>query len=322
MTIVTIRDAARRSSASIAVAQGFNCFDFQTELTPGERVTVLAAADGFASGGQRPSHSGIPLLFPFPNRIRDGKYSWNGQSYELPADLVAHDANGHAIHGFALDRPWRIIDQTSDSVTGEFQISVDAPERSPLWPTDGRIRIRYRLHESCLRADIEVHNPSDHPLPWGFGTHGYFRIPLSSQGQPGDCTVYAPVRQCWKLDQCLPDGTLIEPAEGADLTESPWFDTLKLDNVYTDIILEDGISTCRIIDERGGLELQQRSSADFREIVAFTPPWTSAVCLEPYTCVTDAINLQQRGIDAGLQVLAPHATWLGRIDLEVLPLVS
>ncbi|MCA9065911.1 MAG: aldose 1-epimerase [Planctomycetaceae bacterium] len=318
MTVATIRSGS--AVASIAVEQGFNCFDFQADVA-GQKVSVLWAADGFAEGGHRPSHSGIPLLFPFPNRIRSGRYQWEGQEYSLPADLVSHDAGGNAIHGFALDRAWRVVEQTDHSVTGEFQISVDAPERLPLWPGDARIRVCYRLNQNCLRADIEIHNPSDRAVPWGFGTHGYFRVPLTAAGKAGSCTVYAPVQKCWKLEACLPDGQLIPPKPDADLQDSPYFDTLKVDDVYTDVIVEDGVSVCRIIDEVAGVELQQRSSADFREVVAFTPPWASAVCLEPYTCVTDAINLQQRGMDAGLQVLPPGATWLGRIDLDVLPVI-
>jgi aldose 1-epimerase len=54
---------------------------------------------------------------------------------------------------------------------------------------------------------------------------------------------------------------------------------------------------------------------DFRELVAFTPPHRQAVCLEPYTCTTDAINLQQAGIDAGWRVLAPGASWSGDVEL-------
>jgi aldose 1-epimerase len=41
------------------------------------------------------------------------------------------------------------------------------------------------------------------------------------------------------------------------------------------------------------------------------------MCLEPYTCTTDAINLQQRGVDAGLIVLPPDGLWAATIDLVV-----
>ena len=48
-----------------------------------------------------------------------------------------------------------------------------------------------------------------------------------------------------------------------------------------------------------------------------TPPHRQAVCLEPYTCPTDAINLQQRGVDAGLLVLQPGEKWSGVVEMVI-----
>ena len=33
----------------------------------------------------KPTRSGFPILFPFPNRIRDGKFDWQGNTYQLAA---------------------------------------------------------------------------------------------------------------------------------------------------------------------------------------------------------------------------------------------
>ena len=48
--------------------------------------------------------NGTPVLFPFPNRIRDGKYSFGGKSYSIPVGT-----KGHAIHGFAIAANWASI---------------------------------------------------------------------------------------------------------------------------------------------------------------------------------------------------------------------
>ena len=56
---------------------------------------------------------------------------------------------------------------------------------------------------------------------------------------------------------------------------------------------------------------------ELRELVVFTPPHRQAFCIEPYTCITDAINLQQRGTDAGLQVLPPGGQWTGIVEMRV-----
>ena len=61
--------------------------------------------------------------------------------------------------------------------------------------------------------------------------------------------------------------------------------------------------------------LTMNTSADFREMVVFTPPHRQAVCFEPYTCTTDAVNLQQRQVDAGWKVLPPGQSWTGVVEM-------
>jgi aldose 1-epimerase len=52
------------------------------------------------------------VLFPFPNRIRDGRFTWDGREYRLPPN---DPAMKNAIHGFACRRPWRVVDQGADA---------------------------------------------------------------------------------------------------------------------------------------------------------------------------------------------------------------
>ncbi len=317
MHVVEIHEQLSGSSAKISIDRGFNCFEFKAVLPNKDVVSVLEAPSDFAEGSYHPAHYGIPLLFPFPNRIRAGHYSWNGKDYHIPADLVETDHLGNAIHGFCFDRPWRMTQQSWDTVTAEFQLSRDAADRAPYWPSDAKILIQYALRNASLRADITITNCGDQSLPWGFGTHPYFHLPAGIQSSAGNCTVFAPVRKRWELNQFVPTGQLLPVTPDADLLQSPYFDTLKVDDVFTDLQTLKGISVCRLTDEKAGIQIEQHCSQGFREIVAFTPPWSSSVCLEPYTCTTDAINLHSRGIDGGLKVLAPGQAWQGWIEIEV-----
>ncbi|MCA9012469.1 MAG: aldose 1-epimerase [Planctomycetaceae bacterium] len=317
MNIVEISNA-QGSHAKIAVDLGFNCFSFTAHTESGAVVDVLSAADNFEAGGSPASRSGIPLLFPYPNRIKGGRYSWRGTQYQMAPHQVPFDSMGNAIHGFCSDRPWRVVAQSDSSVTAVFRTSVDAPDRLALWPADAEITVTYELSGSCLRSHIRVYNPSQESLPWGFGTHAYFRLPLSRATRAEECKIYAPASHIWELEQCLPTGRIQTPPAGSDLAASPLFGSLKLDDVYTKVAGTHGTVTCRITDPGAGLLVEQRFPEKFREIVAFTPPWTAAVCLEPYTCVTNAINLQQQNIDTGLQILPPGESWSGTIEIEVL----
>src|SRR5690349_20663612 len=119
---ITLTDITTGSTASIAPALGFNCFSF-APLVKGKPFELLWHDPEFRSGNTRPSRSGIPILFPFAGRIRGGRFRYGGRNYQLETN----DNKGNAIHGFVYTRPWRIVNQSGASVTGEFQASVDDP---------------------------------------------------------------------------------------------------------------------------------------------------------------------------------------------------
>ncbi len=311
MPIITLTDPRTGASARILSDLGFNCFSF-TAVVNGRPVEVLDAVPGFESGGQKPSGSGIPILFPFPNRIRAGKFSWAGKDYQLPVT----DKFGNAIHGFCHDRPWRIINQGANFVTGQFKLSVDAPERRALWPADFVIEVDYELLHNRLRTNFRITNSSNVVMPWGLGTHAYFRLPLSAESRVEDCLVEVPAAKYWELMDCLPTGQRLPVDEGRDLRDGEYVSVVKLDDVLTDIDCDGPQFDCIVYDERAGLQITQTCPPIFREVVVFTPPNRNAVCLEPYTCATDAINLEQQGIDAGLRRLGPGAEFHTWIDLS------
>ncbi|MFV0446304.1 MAG: aldose 1-epimerase [Planctomycetaceae bacterium] len=315
-SIVVIADSSSGSVAEISIEHGFNCYAFRAQL--GDRcVDVMDARPDFPQTGERPSGNGTPLLFPFPNRINRGKFEWDGREYHLPL----RPGMPHAIHGFALDRPWRVTQQTPDSVTAEFQLSKDAPDRLPLWPADGLIQVQYRVHRATLRLDVRVFNPDTRPLPFGFGTHTYFKLPLEPGGDAGRCLIQARAAEQWVLQEAIPTGERRPVPAAADLREGARFADLKLDDVLTALEFSGDSFDCVLMDESAGLEVLQQFGPGFRELVAFTPSWSTAVCLEPYTCATDAINLESRGIAAGWRVLAPGEEWRESIQISARPIL-
>src|SRR6266545_236025 len=123
---IWVLEDGRGAVAEVCPALGFNCYRWHVELEGGADE-LLYSEPNFLTDG-KPTRSGIPVLFPFPNRIRDGRYSWAGKDYQLPLN----DPSGkNAIHGFACRHAWRVVEQGADErsawVTGEFQASIDAP---------------------------------------------------------------------------------------------------------------------------------------------------------------------------------------------------
>jgi aldose 1-epimerase len=309
MTPIVLTNLQSGAKAQILAELGFNLF--QLQLPVGSRkVDVLDAAADFAATGQSPNHNGIPLLFPFPNRIRGGRFTWQGREYVL--DGVHQDGQGNAIHGLVVDRPWRVVHRDERAAHGQFQLSVDAPDRRPLWPADFLIEVQYHLRNAALRCDVRVVNLDRVSLPFGFGTHPYFRVPLSAGSRRGDCLIQAPAAEEWELVGCLPTGKRLALSGRKDLREGQALEGLKMDDVLTGLPDDDEPMESIVMDPAAGLQVRQVFDSAFRELVVYTPPHGRSVCLEPYTCTTDAIHLAEQGIDGGWRTLAPgeeFRTW-------------
>lgn len=305
--IVEITDSTSGARAKVSVGQGFNCFSWQPVLNDGPREMLWADA-GFQSGEKRPSGSGIPLLFPFPGRIGGAKYTFNGRGYQLEPG----DAHGNAIHGFVLNRPWRVVEQTPSRVVGEFQASVDDPKILEHWPSDFLIRVSYEVRDQELLSDIYYENTGSGPLPCGFATHAYFRLPLTEGGAVADTLVTAPVHKYWPLENMIPTGELLPIPAEQQLASGPRLADHKFDTVFTDMRPDaDGLIRTKLADPQTGRALTQTFDKSFTQCVVYTPPHREAICLEPYTCVPDSIRLGAEGRETGLQVLAPgesHST--------------
>jgi aldose 1-epimerase len=312
--VYVLEDGVSGNSARVLADYGFNCYSFRCRA--GEReFELLRSHDHFADQPARASGNGIPILFPFPNRIRAGRFEFGGKEFQLPCN----ERGVNAIHGLVIDRRWRgsIPATGAASVTGQFQLSRDAPDSAHLWPADFVIEMTYNLKRNQLASHVRITNPDSRPLPWGFGTHPYFRFPLGPQNDGQACSVVAPVIERWELQDLLPTGRRLSISPTVGLDGRRPFSELKFDDVFTGLQFVDEWCTCRLVDHDAGITIVFRFDRIFRELVIYTPPDRGAICLEPYTCITDAINLQRRGIDAGLRVLAAGETVEGTMIVEV-----
>jgi len=261
---------------------------------------------------QKPTRSGLPILFPFPNRIRDGQYAWRGRGYQLALNCPT---GRNAIHGFTTAASWApsvSLDADHAVLTGRF----DFTGNQPLWPASGSLIVDYQLSANLLEVKARVESGSE-TLPFGLGYHPYFKVAPFG----GDrALVSLAADQVWELRDSLPTGVRMAPDPMKDLREGREFGSLTLDDAFTDLKPRPAANGLGwfggLKNPEGSAQLDMYVSPAFREAVAFTPPHRRAVCLEPYTCATDAINLQARGIDAGWIELPPQTVWEATVRLE------
>jgi len=311
MQIIHLTDPASGAEASILASFGFNCYRFRVRFD-NRPIDVVWSEAEFETGQKRASGSGIPLLFPYAGRLRGKTLKWEGHEWPLEGD----DHRGNAIHGYVLTRPWRVLDQSAGRAVGQFQASVDAPALLRAWPADCRITATYELAGSVLSSNFVIENPDQRPLPFGFGTHPYFCVPLGG-GDADACRVQLPVRQRWELVEMLPTGRRL-PVESPEAYRAGLpFGPMKFDDAFTGLDFDGPWCRAGITDPGSGRRLVVEFDQAFRDCVVYNPPHRQAVCIEPLTWCPNAFELQQQGLDAGLRILQPGQSLHCRVTMRV-----
>ena len=255
------------------------------------------------AGGGSGTRSGIPILFPFPNRIAGASFEAGGRRYDLPA---AHPGDPNAIHGFCAKRPWSDVAATGGSaVTGTFRLSRDAPDVAADWPGDLELGITVELADDALRMESRVTNAGDQDAPFGLGFHPYFTaLDADSVADvvlqaPPPSTGWSTASRPGRWSTC-PDRDLRQPVRVADR---------ELDDVLTGLPPfapgPDGLSwngrRSSVVTSPSGCAVTVPSG-----IWWCSPASRRTIAVEPYTCPTDAVHLTARGHDVGWQVLVPR----------------
>lgn len=296
---IVMLQEADRAQAKIAPGLGNNCFEFQTT----EPVLEAIALDQFLA---KPTSYGIPVLFPFPNRIRDGQFTFQGRTYIVDPPR----------HGFVRDKAWQVVDTGASDEEGawlrsRFDANDYAEQILSQFPFPFVLEMTYRLREEWLTLEVTAQNTGDKPMPAGFGIHPYFHKPTAG-------AIRVPANKRWELADSLPTGTLLDVEGQFDLRPQRELEGLQLDDIFTDITIDtDGLARGFVVNHESAKHTVVEFSADeFPNVVVYTPPAPRrAVCIEPNTCPTDAFNLEARGIAANVLTLQPGASVQFRISI-------
>lgn len=316
-TVHTLHDDTTGASAAVLPSYGFNLFDLRLPAAGEVRPLISAPAD-FAENPRGGAGHGTPILFPYPNRVAGAAFTFGGRKFGLPAN------NGpNAIHGFAVDAAWDVVEHTAGadaaSIVGRYQISRNTPRMLANWPTDAALQVRYALTGRKLTMTITISNPTASDLPYGFGIHPYFRLPFPPGGDPARTRVIVPASREWVLEKFIPTGQTRPVDARLDFRQGQPIGGLRLDDVLTGLEFAGPRGFCRLVDEEKKAEFRLGFDRSFRELVLYTPPdRPQVISLEPYTQTTDAINLNARGVDAGLRVLGHGARDTLELTMETL----
>ncbi len=218
------------------------------------------------------------ILFPFPNRLRDGSYTWQGNEYQFP---INNAATGNAIHGFARQFPFQITDITTTEHEGGCTLVFDYDGHLPYYPFACRLDVRFVLSsDGVFSTTVRMENKHQAAIPAGFGWHPYFRLSPDAV----DSSAFS-LTACQKVgidERMIPTGD--RSTYDTFVTEKGITDTV-LDNCFyfeNDItaVLRHGDRTLRM----------DVPAAQFPYFQVFTPPHRTSVAFEPMTCNINAFN--------------------------------
>jgi aldose 1-epimerase len=295
------RDGAR---AEIVPAWGGSVLALEIDGGP-----VLDSAP-FDEIARKPTSYGIPILFPFPNRIRDGRFSFEGVELRIEPPR----------HGLVRDKPWRVTGSGAGETEAWINLRLDARDHAEAilaqFPFPFELDVTYRLRARALELVVVARNVGDRAMPAGFGIHPYFHAPVGG-------SVSVPTSELWELTDSLPTGRIVAVDERRDLREPRAIAGLTLDDLYTGVASgPDGLARGVIRDPGFGrrtvIEFDPRS---LPEVVVYTPPARRAICIEPQSCPTDAFNLAARGIDAHVLRLEPASEVRWSVTIRSEPVV-
>lgn len=270
---------------------------------------------GFAEDELAPGSRG-QVLAPWPNRIEDGTYRFEGVDGRVPMD---EPARRNAIHGLVRWRSFELLEANDASLR---LATVLHPQ--PAYPFDLRLEVGYTLLPHGLEVATTATNIGWRPLPFGLGFHDYL-----AAGAGGADAFRVDLHAGRRL---LLDDRLLPTGDEQDIAGTPYgvlaagvgdaqpIGPLRLDDCLTGLERgADGRWQAEVVRGEGPYDtLTLWADASFEWLMVYTGDTLEpadrrrALAIEPMTCPPNAFRT-----GVGLVSLEPGESFAARWGLEV-----
>ena len=240
--------------------------------------------DGYAVDRQATSGRG-QLLVPWPNRIEDGRYTFDGRELQLPLTEPEH---GNAIHGLARWVAWTIGERSDDRVVMRYVIRPQ-----PGYPFVVSVSVEYALSGDGLSVRTTATNLGTATCPFGAGAHPYLTL-----GTPtvDALALRVPAHRVMVFDsRDLPVGTEAVDGTGYDFRSPRPIGETVLDNAFTDLARDPDGRARVLLRDPDGAELALWVDESYPYLMVFTgDPLPDvarrSIAVEPMTCPPNAFR--------------------------------
>jgi aldose 1-epimerase len=253
------------------------------------------AADAMASGGRG------QVLMPWPNRIADGAYTFDGTRQQLP---LSDAGAGNAIHGLVRWVSWTVVEEAADRVVLTHRLHPQ-----PGYPFSLDLSVEYVLDPGGLRVRMRAVNVGPSRCPFGAGAHPY----LSVGGGPiDDAILYLPATTVLHADdRGIPVSSADVEGTPLDLRTPRPIGPTVLDHAFTDLDRAADGRAWVVLTGADGRAVRLWVDAAYPYLMAFTGDTLPSggrhsLAVEPMTCAPNAFISGD-----GLIVLEPGAAFEG-----------
>jgi galactose mutarotase-like enzyme len=269
-----ITSADGSTVATYVPAAGMVCQSLIVEKI--ERLDPRSGLDAYATRG---STMGIPLLYPWANRLGGREFEVAGKRVTLPDDpsRIHVDATGTPIHGVtpSLMR-WHASAVSETAVRARLE--WDDPTLLELFPFRHTVEILATVERHALTVTTTAIADGGDRVPVSFGFHPYLRL----AGAPRDEWIVA-LPACNELtldERMLPTGE-----RHARAASNSALVTTEFDNAY-ELRAPRSSFTATAGTRRITVELLD----GYRYAQVFSPAGAEFVCFEPMTAPANALK--------------------------------
>ena len=285
-----------------------NRLQLTNEKSRQEEVICPISPEEFANGN--PYYKGV-LLFPFVNRLDNGKYSYAGKSYQF---ALNEPALRNRLHGFLFNLPVNV--NATYPTPNETRITLQYSYTGNLeaYPFPMGIEVEYCLHDiNGLTVTFNITNNHQSNAPLAIGWHPYFTL----RGSLANWQMQLPTVRHISVDKrLLPTGHKYHYEHFNKLNA---IGNKNLDHCFQlDLNQEvkNSIASSYLWSEeyQHGLEIWQQVGINaFNYLQVCIPPIRDCVAIEPVSANINAFNNGE-----GLTHLEPNKTFTQQCGVRLI----
>lgn len=244
-------------------------------------------------------------LIPWPNRVKDGKWRWEGSDQQLP---LTEPEQHNSIHGLVRWLAWDAVEHSNTAV--ELACTC-APQSGYPWRL--RVTNRWSLDDGGLTAVTTIRNDSDRVAPVAAGFHPYITV-----GTPkiDDAVLAIPAAtRILTGDQQIPVGHEDVAGTAYDFREPRCLGGLEIDHTYTALARDtDGLARLRLTTPDGERSVTVWVDEAYPYLELFTGDALPDRGRRRRGLGVEPMSAPPNALASGESVvrLEPAATWVGR----------